>query len=136
MIVPIQPGASGSPLVDKSWFFKYFYVNKGAKMRGYIKWIVLIFILLFFITFGVKNSQPVFLNYYFNIQDLQLPLYALAYICILVGIFVGMVVGILDRFSLRKRIKKLEKEKKALDQKLSEMEKEKEAEKREEETSI
>lgn len=94
-------------------------------MLGYIKWIVLIFILLFFITFGVKNSQPVYLNYYFNIRDLQLPLYALAYICILVGIFVGMAVGILNRFSLRKKIRKLEKEKKALDQKLAEIEKQK-----------
>jgi len=43
---------------------------------AYVKWIILIIVLLFFITFGVKNSQPVYLNYYFSIQYLELPLYS------------------------------------------------------------
>ena len=83
-------------------------------MGVYVKWVILIIILLFFITFGVKNSQPVYLNYYFNMENLELPLYALAYIGILVGIFIGMIVGILSRLSLGRKVKTLEKENKQL----------------------
>ncbi|MCJ7593485.1 MAG: LapA family protein [Desulfobacterales bacterium] len=83
-------------------------------MGVYVKWVILIIILLFFITFGVKNSQPVYLNYYFNMESLELPLYALAYIGILVGIFIGMIVGILSRLSLGRKVKILEKENKQL----------------------
>ena len=83
-------------------------------MGVYIKWVVLIIFLLFFITFGVKNSEPVYLNYYFNIQNLELPLYALVYISILVGIFIGMIVGILSRLSLGQKVRTLEKENKKL----------------------
>ena len=82
-------------------------------MGVYIKWVILIIVLLFFITFGVKNSGPVYLNYY-HIQNLELPLYALVYIAILVGIFIGMVVGILSRFSLAQKARRLEKENKQL----------------------
>ena len=83
-------------------------------MGVYIKWVILIIVLLFFITFGVKNSDPVYLNYYFDIANLALPLYALAYISILVGIFIGMLVGILSRFSLGRKVRSLEKENKQL----------------------
>ncbi|MFH1122977.1 MAG: LapA family protein [Pseudomonadota bacterium] len=83
-------------------------------MGVYVKWVILIIILLFFITFGVKNSQPVYLHYYFNMENLELPLYALAYIGILVGIFIGMIVGILSRLSLGRKVKILEKENKQL----------------------
>ncbi|MEJ2725956.1 MAG: LapA family protein, partial [Deltaproteobacteria bacterium] len=90
----------------------------------YVKWIILIVILLFFITFGVKNSGPVYLNYYFNLQYIELPLYGLVYIAILLGIFIGMIVGIFDRFSLRKKVKRLEKEKKELHENLTAKERE------------
>ena len=82
----------------------------------YAKWIILIIVLLFFITFGVKNSAPVYLNYYFNLQYIELPLYGLVYIAILLGIFIGMIVGVFDRLNLRKTVKRLEKEKKELHQ--------------------
>jgi uncharacterized integral membrane protein len=102
----------------------------------YVKWIILIIVLLFFITFGVKNSAPVYLNYYFNLQYIELPLYGLVYIAILLGIFIGMIVGIFDRLNLRKTVKRLEKEKKELHQNLTakeqELERAKELEKQRE----
>jgi len=90
-------------------------------MGVYIKWVILIIVLLFFITFGVKNSGPVYLNYY-HIQNLELPLYALVYIAILVGIFVGMIVGILSRLSLGRKVRILEKENKRLGETVKEPE--------------
>jgi uncharacterized integral membrane protein len=90
----------------------------------YVKWIILIIVLLFFITFGVKNSAPVYLNYYFNLQYIELPLYGLVYIAILLGIFIGMIVGIFDRLNLRKTVKRLEKEKKELHENLTAKERE------------
>lgn len=93
-------------------------------MGVYIKWIVIIIVLLFFITFGVKNSQSVYLNYYFNIQNLQLPLYGLAYICILFGIFIGMIVGLLSRLNLSGTLKRLKTENRDLRERLTEAERE------------
>ncbi|MBU2499503.1 MAG: LapA family protein [Proteobacteria bacterium] len=91
-------------------------------MGVYIKWVILIIVLLFFITFGVKNSDPVYLNYYFDIANLALPLYALVYISILVGIFIGMMVGILSRLSLGQKVRRLDKENKQLREKAKEPE--------------
>ena len=102
----------------------------------YVKWVILIIVLLFFITFGVKNSAPVYLNYYFDLQYIELPLYGLVYIAILLGIFIGMIVGIFDRLNLRKTVRRLEKEKKELHENLTAKEREpetaKELEKQEE----
>lgn len=91
-------------------------------MGVYIKWVILIIVLLFFITFGVKNSDPVYLNYYFDIANLALPLYALVYISILVGIFIGMLVGILSRLSLGQKVRRLEKENRQLSEQVKEPE--------------
>lgn len=90
-------------------------------MGIYVKWVILIIVLLFFITFGVKNSGPVYLNYY-RIQNLEMPLYALVYISILVGIFAGMIVGILSRLSLSQKVRRLEKENKELLERAKEQE--------------
>jgi uncharacterized integral membrane protein len=97
-------------------------------MGVYVKWIILIVVLLFFITFGVKNSQPINLNYYFNIQNLELPIYGLAYISILIGILVGMLVGFLSRLSLQRRLRNLEKENQGLRGKVAEAERDEEKE--------
>ena len=92
-------------------------------MGSYIKGIILIIILLFFITFGVKNSQLIRLNYYFDILTAELPLYGLVYISIVIGIFIGMIMGLQTRLSLRKTVKNLQKENKALREKVVEEEK-------------
>lgn len=83
-------------------------------MGTYVKWILIIIILLFFITFGVENSQSVSLSYYFDIEGIELPLYGLAFISILVGIFAGIIIGITDRLALKKKVQDLAKENRAL----------------------
>ncbi len=77
-------------------------------MGVYIKWIILIIILAFFITFGVENSQIVNLSYY-GIGPLNPPLYALCYVSILLGVLVGMGIGFRNRLRLKRQIRDLEK---------------------------
>ena len=77
-------------------------------MGAYVKWIILIIILAFFITFGVENSQIVNLSYY-GIAPVTMPLYALCYVSILFGVLVGMGIGLRNRFRLRRQIRYLEK---------------------------
>lgn len=87
-------------------------------MGTYIKTIVLVVVLLFLITFGVKNSQFIELDYYFDFLRFSIPVYALAYACIVIGIFVGMIMGWGRRYSLRRQRKSLEQENRELRQKL------------------
>jgi uncharacterized integral membrane protein len=89
----------------------------------YIKSIIMVIILLFLVTFGVKNSQPIQI-YYLNFQTGAFPLYGLVYLCIVIGIVVGMIVGIYDRIDLRRRVKRLERENRELKDKVVEEEKE------------
>jgi len=89
-------------------------------MGSYIKGIILILILLLFITFGVKNSQPVRLSYYLNMMTGELPLYGLVYISILIGIIIGMLIGFRRRIHLRRMVKNLTNEAKELEEKVGE----------------
>jgi uncharacterized integral membrane protein len=93
-------------------------------MRIYIKSIVLIIVLLFLITFGVKNNQPTRLYYHFNIETLEIPLYGLVYLSIVIGIVVGMLVGVSTRFNLKRRVSALQRENRELREKLREAEEE------------
>jgi lipopolysaccharide assembly protein A len=88
-------------------------------MGTYVKWIMIIVILLFFITFGVKNSQSVSLNYYFDIERIELPLYGLVFISILVGIVAGMIIGITDRLALKTKVQDLAKENRTLQEEIA-----------------
>ncbi|UCG64707.1 MAG: DUF1049 domain-containing protein [Deltaproteobacteria bacterium] len=100
-------------------------------MGSYVKGIILIIVLLFLVTFGVKNSQPIQLYYHLNFETGCFPLYALAYISIVIGIVIGMLVGIYARIDLRRRIRRLQRENKELkervEEKVVEEEKEEEA---------
>lgn len=69
------------------------------------------------VTFGVKNSQPIRLYYYLNIETGAFPLYGLVYISIVIGIIIGMIVGIYSRFDLRRTVKKLQQENRELKEK-------------------
>ena len=93
-------------------------------MARYIKSVIMIIILLFLVTFGVKNSQPMQIYYYLNFETGVFPLYGLVYLCIVIGIVIGMIVGIYDRIDLRRRVKKLERENRELKEKVAEEEKE------------
>ena len=80
-------------------------------MKNYIKAVFLIIVLLFLVTFGIKNNQLLRLNYYFEWHTIDFPLYILAYASIIIGIFIGMLIGINSRFQQRRKIKILEKDK-------------------------
>jgi lipopolysaccharide assembly protein A len=88
-------------------------------MGTYVKWIMIIIVLLFFITFGVKNSQSVSLNYYLGIRDIELPLYGLVFISILLGIFAGIIIGITDRLTLKKKLRDLAQENRTLQEEIA-----------------
>jgi len=100
--------------------------TKEEEMGSCVKGIILIIILLFFITFGVKNSQPTQLRYYFDIFPMDIPLYGVAYISIVIGIIIGMVVGIIARINLRRKVRRLQRENREIKEKLVEEEKEEE----------
>ena len=89
-------------------------------MGSYLKTIVLILVLIFLITFGVKNSQAVLLNYYFGVLDVGISLYELVYLSVVIGIVVGMIIGLQSRVSLGRKVKDLEREMKDLKEKLAE----------------
>jgi uncharacterized integral membrane protein len=78
-------------------------------MKSYIKAAGLIIILLFLVTFGIKNNHIIQLNYYFEYRSVEFPLYLLAYGCAVLGIFIGMLIGITNRFHQRKKVKVLTK---------------------------
>lgn len=78
-------------------------------MKSYLKAIGLIIILLFLVTFGIRNNQLIQLNYYFDFRTVDFPLYLLAYGCATIGIFIGMLIGITSRLHQRKKVKMLTK---------------------------
>jgi len=100
----------------------------------YVKSIILIIVLLFLITFGVKNNQPTLLNYYFNITTGTIPLYGIVYISIIIGIIIGMIVGISSRVALRRRARRVQRENRELREKIETVEEERKEEEEEEKT--
>ena len=99
----------------------------------YVKSIILVIILLFLITFGVRNSQPTQLYYYLNILTSPIPLYSIVYLSIVIGIIIGMIVGVSSRFNLRRKVRSLQRETRELKGKLVERPGEQEEEKGERE---
>ena len=89
-------------------------------MGKYLKAIMLVIVLLFLTTFGVKNNQPLQAHYYFNIQTSPIPLYGIVYISIIIGIVIGMLVGISSRFTLQGKVRTLQREVKELKEKAME----------------
>jgi uncharacterized integral membrane protein len=88
-------------------------------MENYIKGTILVFVLLFLTTFGIKNSQAISIQYYFGFLNLNIPVYGLAYICLLIGFLIGIATGIVKRFQQNRRVKELRNEIKALEKKVS-----------------
>jgi len=101
---------------------------------AYVKSIILIIVLLFLITFGVKNNQPTPLNYYFNITTGIIPLYGVVYISIIIGIIIGMIVGVWSRISLRRKVRQFQRENTELREKIEKVEEERKEEEEEERT--
>jgi uncharacterized integral membrane protein len=99
---------------------------------AYVKSIILIIVLLFLITFGVKNNQPTLLSYYFNITTGAIPLYGIVYIATIIGIIIGMIVGISSRVALGRKARQVQRENRDLRERIEELEKEEKEEEEEE----
>jgi uncharacterized integral membrane protein len=89
-------------------------------MGSYIKTILILIVLVFLVTFGIKNNETMTLHFYFQLQSMPIPVYAVVYGSLLIGIFIGMIVGISARFSQRKKIRQLQKENRNLKNKVAE----------------
>ena len=89
-------------------------------MGSYVKAILLLIVLVVLVTFGINNLEPIRLHYYFGLSSMPLPLYAVVYGAMLIGIFIGMLVGINSRFTQRKKIKTLQRENRELKSKVGE----------------
>ena len=82
-------------------------------MKSYAKGIVLLVILLFLVTFGIKNSQSILLQYYFDIS-VQMPLFGIVFISIVMGMLIGIGMGFYKRFGLGRTITDLKLENREL----------------------
>ena len=89
-------------------------------MGSYIKTILILIVLVFLVTFGIQNNKTMILDYYFQLRSMPIPVYAVVYGSLLVGIFIGMIVGISARFAQRKKIRQLQKENRNLKNKVAE----------------
>ncbi len=82
-------------------------------MRNFWNTIFFAIIILFFVTFSLSNSQSITLNI-FGVLLKPLPVSLLILIPFLVGIILGSFLDVVDRFSLKREVKKLRKELKEL----------------------
>ena len=89
-------------------------------MGSYFKAILLLIVLVVLVTFGIQNNETMTLNYYFQLSSMPVPVYAVVYGSLIVGVFIGMFVGISGRFTQRKKIKQLQKENRSLRDKIPE----------------
>lgn len=89
-------------------------------MGTYIKALLLIIVLVVLVTFGIKNNETMILHFYLQLSSMPLPVYAVVYGSLLVGVFIGMIVGISARFAQRKKIRQLQKENRGLRDKVAE----------------
>jgi uncharacterized integral membrane protein len=89
-------------------------------MGSYIKALLLLIVLVVLVTFGIKNNETIILHFYFQLSSIPIPVYAVVYGSLIVGVFIGMIVGINARFTQRKKLKELQKENRDLKAKVAE----------------
>jgi uncharacterized integral membrane protein len=89
-------------------------------MGSYIKALLLLIVLVVLVTFGIKNNETMVLHFYFQFKSIPIPVYAVVYGSLIVGVFIGMIVGINARFTQRKKIRQLRKENRDLKDKVAE----------------
>ena len=88
-------------------------------MKSYAKGIVLLVILLFLVTFGMRNNQSILIQYYFDIA-VQMPLFGIVFISIIIGMLIGIGIGFYKRFGLGRTITDLKLENRKLKTNLAE----------------
>lgn len=83
-------------------------------MRNFLNTVFFALIILFFVTFSLSNSQSIQLNF-FGFLLRPIPISLLILIPFLVGIVLGSLLDLAERFSLRREVKKLRKERQEQD---------------------
>jgi uncharacterized integral membrane protein len=78
-------------------------------MRNFFNTIFFALLVLFFVTFALSNSQSISLNF-FGTYLRPIPVSLLILVPFLVGIILGSFLDIVERFSMRREVKKLRKE--------------------------
>ena len=87
-------------------------------MGSYIKALLLLIVLVVLVTFGIKNNETMVLHFYFQYKSIPIPVYAVVYGSLIIGVLIGMIVGINARFTQRKKIRQLQKENRDLKNKV------------------
>lgn len=80
-------------------------------VSSYVKAVIIIALLAFLVTFGIINSAPVEVKY-LNIFKAYVPLYAVVYSCLILGIVIGMLIGFSHRFKLHRELRAAHKQNK------------------------
>ena len=78
-------------------------------MRNFFNTIFFALLVLFFVTFALSNSQTISLNF-FGTYLRPIPVSLLILVPFLAGIILGSFLDIVERFSMRREVKKLRKE--------------------------
>lgn len=65
-----------------------------------------IFLVILLVTFSLKNTQYINVEYYFGLSLQRIPLFLLIFISILIGMFIGNISGLFEKIQLRRKIKK------------------------------
>lgn len=86
-------------------------------MLKILRSILIIILVIFIITFSLKNKQPVKVSYYFGLETKELPLYIVIISSFLIGVIGGIIYSlpsmIKGRMEIRRknrRIRELEEE--------------------------
>ena len=90
-------------------------------MGSYIKALLLLIVLVVLVTFGIKNNETMVLHSYFQWRSSPIPVYAVVYGSLILGILIGVIVGINARFAQRKKLKALQRENRDLKAKVAEV---------------
>ena len=78
-------------------------------MRNFFNTIFFAALVLFFVTFALSNSQSISLNFFGTFLR-PIPVSLLILVPFLVGIVLGSILDVVERFSMRREVKKLRKE--------------------------
>ena len=78
-------------------------------MRNLLNTIFFVTIILFFVSFSLSNSQSIQLNFFGTLLR-PIPISLLILIPFLVGIILGSILDVVERFSLKREVKRLRNE--------------------------
>lgn len=84
-------------------------ITQGATVKNFLNTVFFALIILFFVMFSLSNSQSIQLHF-FGVMLKPLPISLLILLPFLVGVVLGSLLDLVERFSLKREVKKLRKE--------------------------